>query len=88
MPSPAEAPEIEHSRKTKKIKEETNLNTHGLQFCQQVRERACVCACLPACAPTEPAIKRALKMGYAVTDELQTVFVSSFFWRNFRQILT
>jgi hypothetical protein len=63
MPSPTEAPEIEHSRKTKKTKEETNLNTHGLQFCQQVRERGSERARLPAWAPSKPAIKRALKMG-------------------------
>jgi len=58
MPSPAEAPEIEHSRKTKKIKEETNLNTHCLQFCQQVRERASERACLPARPQNKPKKKR------------------------------
>jgi hypothetical protein len=80
MPSPAETPEIEHSRKTKKIKEETNLNTHWLQFCQQVRERASVLACLRAHTTSQ---KKALKMGRAVTDELHSVFVSSFFGEIF-----
>jgi hypothetical protein len=36
-----------------------------------------------ACAPTKQAKKKALKMGRAVTDELHSVFVSSFFGEIF-----
>jgi hypothetical protein len=76
MSSPAEAPEIENSRKTKKIKEGTNLNTLGLHFCQQVRDRLSVLACLRAHKTSQKKI--ALKMGRAVTDKLHSVFLSSF----------
>jgi len=87
MPSPAEAPEIEHSRKTKKIKEETNLNTHCLQFCQQVRDRASVRGCVLAARPQNKPKKKSVENGAHRHRRASLSICFLFFWRNFRQIL-